>query len=323
MPTHKSGEFSLIDRLRQVLGEPGEGEVWAGDDAAVLRAPAGTILFTADMLVEGIHFDLSLTGPQDLGYKAIAVNISDIAAMGGTPRRALVSLAVVPGIDEEWLLGLYEGMKGCADEFNMAIVGGDLSSSRCLTISVALIGNPAGRLTFERRGAKPGHKICVTGRLGASAAGYRLLRSGKREPKDLIDAHRRPVPRAREVQVIRRFLPSAMIDISDGFAADLGHICEASGTGAAVRLADLPLVDLTGIELDRTAEELGLHGGEDYELCFTIDPSRAEEVAVAVREATGTMVWQVGEIVAGDRMQIIDGSTTRELEARGWDHLSI
>ena len=123
----KLGEFGLIDRLRRLLGEAPEGEVWIGDDAAVLRAPGGTILFTADLLVEGVHFDLAWTSPEDLGYKAVAVNCSDVAAMGGTPRRALVSLGVRTGIGLPFLEALYAGMRECSDRFDMAVVGGDVS----------------------------------------------------------------------------------------------------------------------------------------------------------------------------------------------------
>ena len=121
------GEFGLIERFRDLLGEAPEGEVWIGDDTAVLRAPGGTILFTADLLVEGIHFDLAWTTPEDLGYKAVAVNCSDVASMGGTPRRALVSLGIRPGIELEFLERLYGGMRECSDRFGMAVVGGDVS----------------------------------------------------------------------------------------------------------------------------------------------------------------------------------------------------
>lgn len=316
------GEFGLIERLRALVGEAPDGEFWVGDDAAVLRAPAGTILFTADLLVEGVGFDLQLTGPEDLGYKAIAVNISDVAAMGGTPRRALVSLGVRPGIELEWLEALYTGMRECSDEFAMAVVGGDVSRSDCLVLSVAMIGNPAGRLVVERRGARAGDVVCVTGTLGASAAGYRLLRSGSQERPDLVKAHLRPTPRVREVEALRRSLPSAMIDISDGFAADLGHICDESKVGVVVDAARLPMVDLAGIEIDRDPLELALGGGEDYELCFTIPESRAAAAASEVENQTGTKVSMVGEVVPADKGRMLVKDGEREpLEAVGWDHL--
>lgn len=322
MKLSEVGEFGLIERLRALVGEAPPGEVWIGDDAAVLRAPAGTILWTADMLVEGIHFDLQLTGPNNLGYKAIAVNISDIAAMGGTPRRALVLLGVRPGIEIDWIESMYAGMRECSEQFGMAVVGGDISRSDCLTLGVTVIGNPAGRLVVERRGARVGDAVCVTGTLGASAAGYRLLRAGRTERPDLIGAHLRPTPRVREVETLRRNLPSAMIDISDGFSADLLHICDESHVGVVVEVDRLPVVDLHDVELDRDPLDLALGGGEDYELCFTIPRARAERAASEVAEKTGTRVSIVGEIVSLEKGRVLlqDG-VAKPLEAIGWDHL--
>jgi len=314
------GEFGLIDRLRLKLGEPEEGEVWAGDDSAVIRAPAGTIFFTTDLMVEGVHFDLTITGPEDLGYKALAVNLSDVAAMGGTAWRAVVSLGLRPDMDVEWLEDLYSGMAECASEFSSAVVGGDISRSDCLTISVAVIGNPLGRRVILREGARVGDRLCVTGVLGASAAGYRLLRAGRKEREDLIRAHLRPTPRIREAEVLRRFLPSAMIDISDGFAADLHHLCEASGVGTTVEADLMPVVDLEGLDLDRGALELALGGGEDYELLFTLPEDRVAEAAQEVENQTSTSVTSVGEITQGGVVLRRDGRE-EPLEVRGWDHL--
>jgi thiamine-monophosphate kinase len=318
------GEFGLIDRLEKILGEPAEGEIWVGDDTAVLRAPAGTILFTADLMVEGVHFDLEFTGPEDLGYKAIAVNASDVAAMGGVPRRALVSLGLRRGVELEWVEGLYAGMRECCDQFDMAVVGGDLSRSDSLIVSVALLGNPAGRLFVERGGARLGDIVCVTGTLGASAAGHALLRAGIDSRPDLIQAHLRPTPRVRESEALRRHLPTAMIDVSDGFAADLGHICEESSVGVVINAGSLPLADLAGLELQKSALQLGLAGGEDYELCFTIPPERCEAALAAVTQATGTPVTQVGEVVEAGRGRVLLLDTDeRPMEAPGWDHLRI
>lgn len=323
MKLSEVGEFGLIDRLKELVGEPAEGEVWVGDDCAVLRAPAGTIFFTADLLVEGVHFDLELTGPADLGYKSIAVNASDVAAMGGTPRRALVSLGVRSSLEVEWLLELYAGMRECSDELGMAVVGGDISRSDCLVISVALLGNPAGRRVVERKGARPGDFVCVTGTLGASAAGHRLLRAGNRDRQDLVQAHLRPKARVREVEVLRRFLPSSMIDVSDGFAADLLHLLDASGVGVEIDADLLPIINVTGLSLDRDPLALALNGGEDYELCFTIDPGRFEQAAEKVLASSGTRVTRVGAIVEDpSRRSITIEGVEQRLEARGWDHLS-
>lgn len=322
MDLSELGEFGLIERFRNLLGEPPEGEVWIGDDAAVLRAPGGTIFFTADLLVQDVHFDLAWTSPQDLGWKAIAVNCSDVAAMGGTPRRALVSLCVPPGMDSSVLEAIYAGMRECCDRFGLAVAGGDISRAPVLMLSVALLGNPAGRRVIERRGARPGDAVCVTGRLGASAAGLALLRAGFAPRSDLALAHLRPTPRVREVEVLRGFLPSAMIDVSDGFAADLGHLCVASGVGARVDADALPLADLAGLPLDLDPLGLALNGGEDYELCFTIDASRAAAAAAAVLERTGTPVRVVGTVTppAGG-MELVRGGGVVPLVPAGWDHL--
>lgn len=324
MELSQVGEFGLIRRLRAIVGEPGDGEVWVGDDAAVLRAPAGTILFTTDLLVEGVHFDTALTGPEDLGYKSIAVNVSDVAAMGGVPRRAVIGLGVVPGLDVEWIEALYRGMQECCEEFDMAVVGGDVTRSSQIIISVALLGNPAGRLFIERGGARVGDAVCVTGVLGASAAGLRLMRRDDRRRLDLLKAHLRPVARVKEVQILRRHLPSAMIDVSDGFCSDLGHICEASGVGVLIEESGLPVVDLAGVDLADTPLELALGGGEDYELCFTIPADRCEEAMAAVTEATGTPVTRVGEVVEESRGRVLlVESAETPLEAPGWDHLRV
>lgn len=324
MELSEIGEFGLIERLRAQLGEPADGEVWIGDDAAVLRAPAGTILFTTDLLVEHVHFDTKFTGPEDLGYKSLAVNISDVAAMGGTPRRAVIGLGVTPGLDLEWIEGLYAGMKECCDEFDMAVVGGDVSRSQQIIISVALLGNPAGRLFIQRSGARVGDAVCVTGILGASAAGLRLMRDENRERLDLLRAHLRPVPRVREAQLLRKHLPTSMIDISDGFSVDLGHICDSSEVGVLIESNCLPVVELNGVELEDSSLQLALSGGEDYELCFTIPEERCAAAMAAVTEATGTPVTRVGEVVEASRGRILlveSGDTP--LEAPGWDHLRV
>jgi thiamine-monophosphate kinase len=323
MKLSELGEFGLIRRLAPLLGEPADGEIWVGDDTAVLRAPAGTILFTADLLVDGVHFDRALTGPEDLGWKAIAVNASDAAAMGGIPRRAVVSLGLPSNVEVEWLEGLYAGMRQCCNTYGMAVVGGDVSRCRTLVISVALLGNPAGRLVVSRGGARVGDAVCVTGVLGASAAGLELLRSGNGGAGlDLVRAHLRPVPRVRESEVLRRHLPTAMIDVSDGFAADLGHLCEASGVGVVVHADRLPVFDASGVTLATPALDLALGGGEDYELCFTIPPDRAVAAAEAVTAATRTPVTVVGEVVeAAEGRTLVRDGARQELGAAGWDHL--
>ena len=324
MDLEELGEFGLIDRFQALLGYPPEGEMWIGDDAAVLRAPGGTIFFTTDLLVDQVHFDLDWTSPEDLGYKAVAVNCSDIAAMGGTPRRAVVALVVppsLPGGAVAFLESLYRGMRACCDDYDLAVAGGDLSRGAQLVIAVSMIGNPAGRRVIGREGAEPGDALCVTGVLGASAAGLRLLREGMGERPDLQAAHLRPQPRVREVEILRRFLPSAMIDVSDGFAADLAHLCRASGVQAWVDPARLPVIDLGGLPLEVDPVDLALNGGEDYELCFSIAADRAEAAAAAVQAETGTPVRIVGDVREGPPgLVLVREGIPSPYRAAGWDH---
>jgi len=174
----------------------------------------------------------------------------------------------------------------------------------------------------ERRGARLGDAICVTGMLGAAAAGFRLLRQGLPTRPDLRAAHLRPTPRVREVEVLRRYLPSAMIDVSDGFAADLGHLCAASEVGAAVEAGRLPLVDVTGLPLRLDPLDLALSGGEDYELCFTMAPDRAERAAAEVESRTGTRIHLVGEVrERSEGMVLVRDGSREPLAPAGWDHL--
>ncbi|MGH2773113.1 MAG: thiamine-phosphate kinase [Actinomycetota bacterium] len=323
MKISEAGEFGLIERLIRIAGKAPGGEIWAGDDCAVVGGPGEEALVTTDLLVEKVHFDLQLTGPSDLGYKAMAANLSDIAAMGGTAWRAVAALALRPELDMAWVEDLFSGMAGCAGQFGCGIIGGDITRGDCLTIAVTALGR-AGEAVVFRSGALPGDAVAVTGTLGASAAGYRLLRAGNRERSDLLDAHRRPVPRLPEAEALVPHRPTAMIDISDGLVADLGHICEASEVGVVVEASALPMVDLSGLGIDRGALQLALGGGEDYELCFTIASGRFEAASAAVTAATGTPVSRIGEIVEDTRGRVllIEGDE-EPLVAPGWDHLRV
>ena len=272
--------FEAVARLRAPGGEvPPAGDIWIGDDAAVVSPAAGgrTVLAT-DLLVGGVHFDEALSTLEDVGYKALMVTVSDFAAMGVRPAYALVSMAAPPGTDLD-LLGL--GLAEAAGETGCVIVGGDLAVSPALVLSTAVFGvtDPEGPPPLLRSGARPGDRLFVTGPLGRSAAGLRLLRAaatgsgaageagppagenpgaGSRhtDPR-LIRAHRRPVARLAEGEAARRSGATAAIDLSDGLAGDLRHLALASGIG--VDLETVPVAD--GATRD---EALG--GGEDYEL---------------------------------------------------------
>lgn len=263
------GEFAAISQLASALaatlGDPPGDETWIGDDAAVLAPPVGRLLLTTDVSVAGVHADLSLVSIADLGWRTLVASVSDIAAMGGRPLHAVVAVAGPPDTD---LAGLYDGLAAAAAAFACPVVGGDLSAADRLSVAVAVTGDlPDPPTAVLRSGARPGHRIFVTGPLGASAAGLRLLRGGARrasgigvrgkETAALLDAYRRPRARPAEGAVARRAGATAMVDVSDGLVADLGHVADASGVG--FRLGDVPVHP--GAQL-----EDALGGGEDYEL---------------------------------------------------------
>lgn len=272
------GEFAAIERIRLALARgfptPPDGETWIGDDAAVLVADGSRrLLLATDLTVAGVHADLGVMSLSDLGWRAMAAALSDIAAMGGTPSRALVGVAGPPSTDLDLL---YEGIGSAAEAHRCPVVGGDLSTGDQLVVAVTVTGlvedEPRPVL---RSGARPGHAILVTGPLGGSAAGLRLLRAGspgerraelRDEQRALVEAHLRPVARIEEGLVARRAGVSAMIDVSDGLSADLGHLAGSSGVGA--ELGDVPVAEGAG-------EDEALGGGEDYELLMTCaDPER-------------------------------------------------
>lgn len=262
------GEREALEVLARLLPGPPAGETWFGDDAAVVAAPGGgQMLLAADTLVAGVDAELSLTSLADFGWKAMAVNLSDIAAMGGAPAHALVS---VVGLGLPGLAELYEGLMEAASSYCCPVVGGDLSAGDALVVSVAVTGRVEGRAVL-RSGARPGDTIWVTGPLGAAAAGLRCLRAsagGPLQPHEraLVLAHARPVPRLAEGQAAREAGATAMIDVSDGLAVDLACLARSSGVG--FELDDVPVAPAATLE-----EALG--GGDDYELVFTL-PAGAE-----------------------------------------------
>ena len=321
------GEFGLIGRIhRQVARKPGV-RIGIGDDAAAVEFSPGCIsLVTSDMLVEGIHFDLSLCDPRTLGRKSLAVNLSDIAAMGGKPRYFLLSLALPEGVSVEFLDSLVTGLLEMADEFDVTLIGGDTCASRGgLTISVTAMGEQLPRKVISRGGARAGDLVCVTGTLGDSALGLRLLRNGDRTGPAVMK-HLDPPPRVREgLTLAEAGIPSAMIDVSDGLLADLGHILELSGAGARLALDMVPLSPALrkhSADLGEDPYRLPLSGGEDYELIFTAPPALKKE-AVSLLKSLGTPVTVIGEITPSNGLQVLapDGTLYRPAVA-GYDHFS-
>jgi thiamine-monophosphate kinase len=325
MKLSEIGEFGLIKGIAMIAGK-GEGVVMGiGDDAAVLTpSPGKVLLVTTDCLIEGVHFTLELTDFQSLGRKALAVNLSDIGGCGGAPTAFLVSLSLPPETDVASVRALYKGMMEQARTFGVSLVGGDTSSGEKLMISITLIGEADEKNVVYRKGAKEGDRIFVTGQLGDSALGLNMLKKGVKEG-DPVQRHLDPIPRVKEGgEIARRGLATAMIDISDGLIADLGHILEESDVGAQVYLAQLPLSAAYREHVNtyfKSPYLLALAGGEDYELLFTA-PEDQTEALKTLAEEVGTPITQIGEIVdvaAGVTIVGPDGKKV-PVEQRGHDH---
>ena len=305
MKVRNLGEFGLIEVLSQIIDEAGVGIgsqsnllIGIGDDAAAWQNDAQVQLGTTDALVEGVHFDLAITSWFDLGWKSLAVNISDIAAMGGIPTCCLVSLGLLPDTELEDVTQLYKGMANIAKKFSISIAGGDISESPMITITPTIIGTAEKDKILTRSGAKPGDKIAVTGSLGSSAAGLKMMQSKANfDPETttiLQESHLRPWPRIAEAQILTQKGVQTAIDISDGLIADLGHICQASNVGAKVIAPHIPVHPATITAFQDDAIKLALTGGEDYELLFTAPINMIE----SVQEHLITPTTIIGEIVS-------------------------
>jgi len=323
----KLGEFGLIDRIAERVRKATGVVLGIGDDAAAFSPSPGRVnLITTDMLVEGIHFDLSFCDPLSLGRKALSVNLSDIAAMGGEPRFFLLSLAIPPTINLDFLDTCIEGMLQRAEQFGVTLIGGDTCSSRdSLILTITALGEQYPDRIIQRSGARPGDRICVTGTIGDSALGLRLLQQGWREGTAIM-RHLDPVPRVRQgVALADAAIPSAMIDLSDGLLGDLGHILDLSSVGARVDAAATPLSEEFRQffpVLTEDAQTLAFAGGEDYELLFTVPPEKIQLVG-PLMEKLETPVSIIGTITA-ERSLVVAGPDGRTLSpARtGFNHFS-
>ena len=293
------GEFDII--ARYFTRPTGDTDVvlGVGDDAAVL-AIDGHVAVTVDTLVAGVHFPDGMA-PHLLGYRLMAVNLSDLAAMGARPRWCTLALTL-PSAEELWLDGFSRGMYELADRYGVELVGGNLSRGP-LTLTLQLMGTVEPRNLLTRAGGHVGDDIYVTGTLGDSSAGIMLILERSSAPQGsaaaaLKERFYRPVPRVGAGLKLGP-LATAAIDVSDGLLADLGHICKASGCGATIDVERVPLsAELLSQFPPQEALAHALGGGDDYELCFTAPPSRAEEIE-AVLEAAGTPVRRIGQLVAG------------------------
>lgn len=332
------GEFGLIARLTRELETRPDVVLGVGDDAALLDVgPDMLLVATCDAQVEGRHFRSSIATPQEIGHKTLAVNASDIAAMGAEPLWALMSLLLPAHVSLATLDGVYEGIRSLGRRLGIAIVGGNVSSTDGpLTLDMTLLGRVARGKACTRSGGHPGDKLVVTGTLGGAAAGLlaftaaRDAASHMRVGDDVLERARvalvAPVPRVAEGRALGALgVVSAMVDVSDGLAADLGHVCTASSVGAIVEAEALPIdaaASTIATAYGRDPIDLALGGGEEYELLFSVPPAALDAALHAVR-STGSSASVIGELTEareGMRLRLADGRV-QPLEPRGWDHL--
>lgn len=322
------GEFNLIKRLSAGLVPTRKGIIAGiGDDAAALASPEGKLqIVTTDMLVEDVHFRLKTASPFQIGWKSMAANISDIAAMGGEPTYAFVSIGFTRQTRVEFADELYAGMKKIADVYSVDIVGGDTVSAPQIVINIALLGEVEPENLVRRSGAKVGDTLLVTGDLGGADAGLAILENGLK----LNDTkkHLMPTPRVNEGRLLAKSgYVTSMIDISDGLASEVNHICEMSNTGALVYMKGIPLSDnirqVAGYT-NRNPYDFALYGGEDYELLFTSQPDKVSFLTEEIYKKTGTKLTTVGIIQDISHSIAIeeDSGKIAPLYPRGYDHFA-
>ncbi len=326
-------ERRLIEIIRRAARRAPAVRVGIGDDCAVLEPTAGSLLLaTTDLLIEDVHFRRRWATPTDIGWKALAVNVSDIAAMGGRPRWGLIALACPGTVAVDEAEAFYAGVQALATEHDVAIVGGDTAASPGgWIVNVTLLGE-AVRAPLMRSTARPGDVIAVTGSLGRSAAGLALLEATPAPADvpsdaraDVTAAHLRPRPRTREgLWLSEAGAVTAMIDLSDGLATDLGHLCEESGVGARVDVGRVPVeasVRAVALALGRDALHWATGGGEDYELLLTCSPEAFDRLAGGLARATGTKLTAVGEMTpAAEGIRYLDACGEAVSVRPGFEH---
>jgi len=335
MKVSELGEFGLIDLLAKMVNSSPVNQTASrqqlitgiGDDAAAWYGDGSTQLATIDSFIQDVHFSLGVASWEDLGWKALAANLSDIAAMGGIPRYALVSLAL-PGYTEvDDVTALYKGMIELAQEFGVAIIGGDTSSAPVVAITITILGSTRKRdkNMLTRSAAEPGEKVAVTGELGAAAAGLEMLNKQLQFNPEattcLKNAYLHPYPRIAEGQLLVDQGVKTAIDISDGLISDLNHICKASQVSARIEIDRVPIQPTVKANFGDKSLELALSGGEDYELLFTA----SAKIINKVRRAASCPITVIGEIVA-DRIggvTLIDRKGNPfNLGTTGWEHFT-
>jgi thiamine-monophosphate kinase len=306
----ESGEFGLIGRIVSRLDAGSATLLGPGDDAAVVRAADGRVVASTDVLVEGRHFRRDWCGPADIGHRAAAANLADIAAMGATPTALLVALCLPADLDPAWAEGLADGLTAEAALCGASVVGGDMSASPTLTVAVTALGDLGGLDPVRRSGAQPGDLLALAGRVGYAAAGYTILSRGFRTPKMLVEAYRRPDVRYAAGPEAARLGATSMIDVSDGLLQDVGHVATASVVGIDIRS---DAFEVPG-QMRDTATALGLDpyqwilaGGDDHPLAATFPPG--------TRLPEGWM--EIGSVHDGTGVTVDRKPWSGPL---GWDH---
>ena len=335
-PVSETGEFGLIDIMAETLGGNHDASIIRsiGDDAAVYQVGENRVhVVTTDALIESIHFDRAFMPMEHLGVKSIAVNVSDVVAMNALPRYATMAIGIPHTISVEMIEALYRGIRKACDAYDVALIGGDTTAAQRLTLAVTVIGEADEDQIVYRHGARIGDAICVTGELGASYAGLRLLldqRAALENAGDnfesqlgqyryVVQRHLTPTPRISTVKAFHEMgiLPNAMIDISDGLASEIQHICRQSHCGAMLHAAQLPIHEETrkaAAFFGQDADTYALYGGEDYELLITLPETDLAKLPAG-------LVTRIGEITDEESIQI----TTPEgavipLEGKGYQH---
>jgi thiamine-monophosphate kinase len=317
-PTLPLAEKLLISRIRERTARRRGIAAGIGDDCAILQILAGhQTLVTTDFSLEGIHFRREWHSPEIVGHRCLTRGLSDIAAMGGIPLAAFLSLALPPNLPQRWVNQFLKGLLQLADRFHVSLAGGDTAQSPDgISADIVVVGSVPKGKAILRSAARPGDRIYVTGALGGAAAALKLLFSGRKLRPAHFPSHFNPIPRVEVGEFLReRGLATAMIDLSDGLSTDLGHICDESAVGAEISADAIPLA-----QIDKPARKVNLqsalHGGDDYELLFTAPKAKRVPSRIA-----GVDITQIGQITRGRQAILITSGGGRiKLRPQGWEH---
>jgi thiamine-monophosphate kinase len=331
MELSEAGEFGVLDRIRKLCPTPGERIlIGIGDDAAIIRSsPEYSTILTTDALTENVHFDLHYVPLESLGWKSLAVNLSDVAAMGGRPVCCLVTIGIPDRWSVEDVLKLYQGIAKGAELYRCPVVGGDtVRTSAESFISITVMGEVRSGREMRRSGALPGDFLCVTGELGGAKAGWEVLKAGNEstgEYPSSISRFLEPKPRLEEgVMLARELDPTSMIDISDGLASEIRHLCRESGCGCLVFEGDIPIAEesrLWSLKKGYSPVQFAMESGEEYELLFTVNPDRLERHSKDTHSSDAVRFSVIGEMKPlNEGIRTQRGSEIHPMTFMGWDH---